>query len=588
MTAKVRAWPILLGGVAMVAALPQLSGAGQRSDPLRPALVSVAAPATPTPNADAQNGAFVKYYTVAAGADGAESLAAIAGRLLGAANRAEELYRLNVGRRQADGQSLTDSRQLRAGWTLILPWDAVGDGVRIGPLPTQPSSGPDQAPPVPPVQPPKPPAKPGGGTRLPASSQCANSVPSRPGSGWAQERMAPDQAWGRTRGAGVLVAVVDSGVDAGLPELSGRVAVGADIPSGSGRGDVDCLGSGTAMASIIGARPAETPPAGAAAAPVVGVAPEATILPLRVVGDVPQSKPADAATAIEVAVSAGARVVALGAFVDLADPAVAEAIGRASEHDVVVVAPAATGTAASPSPAAGDGPEALLRVGGVGPEGQPAANYQPSGADVIAPGIDVASLGAGGSGVRASSGSQYAVAFVAGTATLVRSAFPNLSAAQVTHRIKTTADRAGRPDADPATGWGMIDPNAAVVTTLAEEAPPAPDDAGGSGALRILVIALLAVAGIAAIALLARRPGAGGEAATDDTGDEAGDDGGEPAGRERPDDATATDDGGPATPGEDPEPTADDASSGADATGEATTMATAAGTSGTDPAGARW
>ncbi|MEU4677714.1 S8 family serine peptidase [Micromonospora sp. NPDC023737] len=528
MTAKVRAWPILLGSVALVAVLPQVTGPDQTSDATVPASMSVTVSAAPTPSAgsaDADSGAYVKYYTVASGPDGAESLAAIAGRLLGAANRAEEIYRLNVGRKQADGQALTDSRQLRAGWALILPWDAVGDGVRIGPLPTQPSSG-HQAPAVPPVNTPRPP-EPGKGTRPPTSSGCASSVPSRPDSGWAQERMAPDQAWGRTRGAGVLVAVVDSGVDGSLPELGGRVAVGADIPSGTGRGDVDCLGSGTAMASIIGARPVEAAaPAGtgpAQQATIAGIAPEATILPLRVVGDVPRSKPADAATAIEVAVSAGARVVALGAFVDLADPAVAEAIGRASEHDVVVVAPAPTGTDASLSPAPDSGPDALLRVGGVGPEGQPAANYRPAGADVIAPGIDVASLGAGGTGIRASSGSQYAVAFVAGTATLVRSAFPNLSAAQVVHRIKTTADRAGRSDADPATGWGMIDPNSAVVTTLAEETPPASDDGGGSGPVRILIVALLAVAGIAAIAVLARRPSTAGDPAEETTDDTSGD-----------------------------------------------------------------
>ncbi|MER7444960.1 S8 family serine peptidase [Micromonospora avicenniae] len=566
MTAKVRAWPILLGSVAVVAVLLQVAGPDQTSDATVPAPVSVTVSATPTPsaaNADSDSGAYVKYYTVASGPDGAESLAAIAGRLLGAANRAEEIYRLNVGRKQADGQALTDSRQLRAGWALILPWDAVGDGVRIGPLPTQPSSGPDQAPAVPPVNPPRPP-KPGKGTRPPTSSRCASSVPSRPDSGWAQERVAPDQAWVRTRGAGVLVAVVDSGVDGSLPELGGRVAVGADIPSGTGRGDVDCLGSGTAMASIIGARPADAAaPAGTGRtqpATVAGIAPETTILPLRVVGDVPQSKPADAATAIEVAVSAGARVVALGAFVDLADPAVAEAIGRASEHDVVVVAPAPTGTDASPSPAPKTGPDALLRVGGVGPEGQPAANYRPSGADVIAPGIDVASLGAGGTGIRASSGSQYAVAFVAGTAALVRSAFPNLSAAQVVHRVKTTADRGGRPDADPATGWGMIDPNSAVVTTLAEEAPPASDDGGGSGPVRILIVALLAVAGIAAIAVLARRPSTAGDPAeetTDDADDTSGD---------GPGDADA--------PGD------------RDAAGEAAVPATAAGTPGTGAAGA--
>ncbi|MGW0436572.1 S8 family serine peptidase [Micromonospora sp. NPDC003197] len=507
MTTKVRAWPSLVGSVALVIVLTHPTGAEQTAGAASPAAVPVAvsaAPAHPMTGTATQRNTYVKYYIVSAGPDGVESLAAIAGRLLDSAGRAEEIYRLNRGRRQADGHTLTDSRQLHAGWTLILPWDAVGDGVRVGPMPPdqddqQPSGG-------------SPLPSPAPGNRPPTSPRCVSSVPTQPGSGWAQERMAADQAWGRTRGAGVLVAVVDSGVDASLPELRGRVAVGADIPSGSGRGDVDCFGSGTAMASIIGARPSDiTAQAGSAAAlsaPVTGMAPEATILPLRIVGDTPRSTPADTATAIEVAVSAGARVLALGAFVDVSDTTVAETIRRACEHNVVVVASAPTGTDAAPSADPGGWPAALLRVGGVGPEGQPAADYRPSGVDVTAPGIDVASLGAGGSGARANSGSQYAVAFAAGTAALVRSAFPNLDATQVVHRIKTTAGSGAHSDADPATGWGMINPGVAVVATLTEEASPATDDDNRSQPLRILTVALLVVVGIAAFVLLARRPAA--------------------------------------------------------------------------------
>ncbi|MFY1616220.1 S8 family serine peptidase [Micromonospora sp. WMMD736] len=504
MTAKVRAWSSLFGCVTLVAALGQSTGADEGV--AVPASVTMAAAVSPTPTPSATGGtaphtALTKYYVVVAGQNGPESLAEIAGRLLGTASRTEEIYRLNVGRPQSDGQSLTMSKQLRVGWSLILPWDAVGDGVRVGQLPTAAPPG-GTGPGTPP---PPPPAPPRGGTAT--SGPCANPLPPRADAGWAQERMTPDQAWERTRGGGVLVAVVDSGVDAATVELDGRVAVGADIPAGSGRGDIDCLGSGTAMASIIGAR---APKSGGRSAtrgtPVVGIAPEATILPLRVVGESPQSKAADAATAIQVAVSAGARVIALGTFVDVADAAVLEAITQAAQHDVVLIAPAATDGSTPPS--GPSGLESLLRVGGFGAEGQPAAKYQPAGVDVAAPGIDVGAIGANGAGMRTGSGSQYAVAFVAGAAALVRSAHPDLSASQVVKRIKATAEYAGRPDPDPVTGWGMVNANAAVTTALATEVKPAPGDSGGLPTGRLLSLAVLVTAGLSGAALLLRRPSA--------------------------------------------------------------------------------
>ncbi|MGC4747999.1 S8 family serine peptidase [Micromonospora sp. DT201] len=631
MTAKVRAWSSVLGCLALLAVLTQTTRPGQAEGAVaKPWLVQVATtPSAATPSASTTAGGsaatprptatntvgdeYLKYYPVTAADQGAKSLTEIAGRLLGTTGRAKDIYHLNVGRIQPDGQALTDSMQLRAGWLLVLPWDAVGEGVQYGLLPTEapvpataapspqgaapsvaasapkppaggssapqspaatqpsrppasvappanppasaapaptkapvpaapPASSRPPAPAAPPAsaQPPAPastpaappastPAAPPASTPAapPASTPAAPPVTGTPGagakptpnehctvspststnSGWAHERMAADQAWGRTQGEGVLVAVIDSGVDANLPELSGRVAVGADIPTGSGRGNTDCLGSGTAMASIVAASPGTAAPSNKMA----GMAPAATILPLRVVHNSPKSAPADAATAIEVAVSAGAKVVALGSYVDLSDPAVRDAIESALEHDVVVVASAPTAeTNASPQP----GMPGLLRVGGVGAEGQPAANYRASEVDVTAPGIDVASLGVSGSGLRASSGSQYAVAFVAGAVTLVRSAFPNLDAGQVVQRIKSTADRAGHDDPDPVTGWGMINPNAAVTMVLASEARPLDADGGsGPGPIRVLTIAMVVVVGLAAAALLARRPSAAAVAA---------------------------------------------------------------------------
>ncbi|MEV6694837.1 S8 family serine peptidase [Micromonospora sp. NPDC051196] len=403
----------------------------------------------------------VKYYQVTvADQSASDGLARIAERLLGEPARAEEIYRLNSGRRQPDGLALLDTRQLRAEWLLVLPWDAAGDGVRMGALPAG-SAGPCP--------------------RSGAGQGCVSPLPAPgPRSDWAGERITTAQAWARTQGDGVMVAVVDSGVDARTPQLRGRVALGADVTSGTAPGNLDRLGSGTAMAGIV---------AGSGSTP--GIAPAATILPLRVIGDLPRADPAQVATAVEIAVTAGARVIALGKFADLSDTAVAAAVRAATARDVVVVVPAVSVGAEAITL-----PGGLLRVGGTGPEGQRVGDYQPDSVDVTAPGIDVRVLTPVGIKPRSRSGSEYAVAFVAGTAALVRAAHPDLDAAAVAHRIKVTADGASAGVPDRRIGWGSIDPDAAVGAVVpGEQAVRPAAKTGGTG------LALSAATGVGVVAL---------------------------------------------------------------------------------------
>src|SRR5262249_28575523 len=134
----------------------------------------------------------------------------------------------------------------------------------------------------------------------------------------------------RSQGKGQLVAVVDSGADGSLPQLAGHVTIGSDVVSGSGRGDTDCLGSGTAMTGIV---VAQTTQGGT----LSGVAPGAAVLPVRIVITTRKAGAADEAAGIQVAVSAGAGVIALGSYVDVDDPAVAQAIAAAIRRDIVVV-----------------------------------------------------------------------------------------------------------------------------------------------------------------------------------------------------------------------------------------------------------
>jgi membrane-anchored mycosin MYCP len=433
--------------------------------------VGAVAAALPAAMVQADDTQFVKYYTVTSSYQGSpENLSEIATRFLGASARSIDIFNLNAGRKQADGGAVSDPATLHPGWQLVLPWDAVGGGVQNGSIPG-PAATPTPAAGATPTTAAGNPATPATGqpavqpsaaTKPATSVQCAATVASSSQPDWAALRLAADQAWPRSRGRGELVAVIDSGVDGSLPQLTGHVSVGADIVSGTGRGDIDCLGSGTSMAGVIAAQPSK-------GNSLIGIAPDATIMPVRVVTTTPKAKPADEATAIEVAVSAGATVIALGSYIDTNETQVARAITAAVSHDVVVVAGAALGSApVNPDakvPAGG-----TLRVGGVGVDGQRAANYRAGGVDVVAPGVNITSLAVTGTGVVAWSGTQYAVAFVAGEAALVRAAYPDLTAAQVVHRIESTADKMGEAAPDTGYGWGLINPGASVTKTIAGEA----------------------------------------------------------------------------------------------------------------------
>lgn len=434
---------------------------------------------------------YVKYYVVDTADQGQpESLTDIARRLLGSGERSDEIYHLNTGRIQPDGHRLTDPGTLRAGWYLVLPWDAAGDGVKYGQLPAPSAPTPTPRPGgATPSTPPKPSGSPSatptatGGSPRPGNTggtpRCTAAAGSSSRSDWAQLRMAADGAWLLTRGNGVKIAVVDTGVDASLQQLSGRVSVGADVTVGNGRGDTDCVGSGTAMAGIIaGDSSVDGSP--------VGVAPDATILPVRMVAS-ENARAADAATAIEVAVSMGPSVVALGSHVDLTAPAVVTALTTALNHDVLVVAAAPTKPTALPSagdPAAGG---ALLLTGGVGPADQLAEEYLEGTVEVVAPGVDVATVGVGGR-VTGRTGTELAVAFVAGQAALIRAAEPNLTAARVEERILGTADPLGGQAGHPRFGAGMINLTNSVSPALDGQGAAAAEQGGRNGAAAIVVL----------------------------------------------------------------------------------------------------
>ncbi|MSW65109.1 MAG: S8 family serine peptidase, partial [Actinobacteria bacterium] len=243
---------------------------------------------------------------------------------------------------------------------------------------------------------------------------------------WSQQAWDPAaQVWPFSTGAGVTVAVLDTGVQTSNPQLAGRVAGGVDLVSG-GTADVDCVPHGSGLAGVVVAGQQ-------AGVGLRGLAPDATVLPVQVaqaaVGD-PGTTPVEpgvVAAGLDAAVAGGAQVVLVGPVVFRDDPQLADAVQRTLDAGVVVVAGVGDGhdadrdgegptaALATPYPAAYPG---VLGVAAVGSDGLRADTSQIGDyVDLAAPGAEVVSTGTAAQQVY--DGTAFAAAFVAAAAALV-------------------------------------------------------------------------------------------------------------------------------------------------------------------------
>ncbi|WP_250003559.1 type VII secretion-associated serine protease mycosin [Actinoplanes sp. M2I2] len=287
----------------------------------------------------------------------------------------------------------------------------------------------------------------------------------------------PGRLGGFATGAGVRVAVIDSGVDAEHPQLRGRVAQGKDFLRGERSGRQDCAGHGTAVASIIAAAPA-------ADTGFQGLAPDAVIVPVRIseqleIGDDvrgDRGSPADFAEAIDWAVDEGDADVINLSLVSQDNDAVRAAVARAIAAGVVVVA--AVGNKGGPDDANPD-PfpakyEGVIGVGAINNNGERATFSQRGDyVDLVAIGepVTVANRVAGHASV---SGTSFATPFVSATAALLKQRFPAITPAQVRQRLIATADPAPGGASSIEYGSGALNPYRALTATLNTRGRPAP------------------------------------------------------------------------------------------------------------------
>ncbi|MFJ3719494.1 type VII secretion-associated serine protease mycosin [Streptomyces sp. NPDC090057] len=288
---------------------------------------------------------------------------------------------------------------------------------------------------------------------------------------WSLSALRLSEAWQTTKGRGVTVAVLDTGVEADHPDLAGNVLDAKDmIGFGAGPGDRDWARHGTAMAGIIaghghGAGRADG---------VMGVAPEAKILPVRVIledGDSARGKARTTrgnalADGIRWAADHGADVInlSLGDDSDSAhpEPSEDEAVQYALKKGVVVVASAGNGGAKGDHvsyPAAYPGVIAATAVDRYGTR----ASFSTRRwyAAVSAPGVNVV-IADPDHKYYEGWGTSAAAAYVSGAAALIKAAHPKLAPAQVKKLLEDTARDAPVGGRDDSRGFGMIDPAAAL------------------------------------------------------------------------------------------------------------------------------
>lgn len=335
----------------------------------------------------------------------------------------------------------------------------------------------------------------------------------KPSSGEAM--LAYRSAWRFSTGAGQKVAVIDTGVNR-HPRLP-RLEPGGDYVSNTD-GLVDCDAHGTLVAGIIAAAPS-------ADDGFSGVAPDATILSIRqnsgiygpVGGGGDQSKDPSAtasgvgntltlAFAIVRAVDLGATVINLSEVAcapvgsGLDDAALGQAVRYAFERNVVVVAAAGNvsdqticgtqNTVTDPNQPIEAGwdtvstiaspawfSDYVLTVGAVTPTAAP-ADFSLRGpwVAVAAPGEGITSVDANGpglvnavlgqQGLNPVNGTSFAAPFVSGVVALIRSRYPQMTAAEVMDLVKSTARTPGAGP-NPATGYGVVDPVAALTEIVA-------------------------------------------------------------------------------------------------------------------------
>lgn len=290
----------------------------------------------------------------------------------------------------------------------------------------------------------------------------------------AYAQLGIDRAHRVSTGEGVLVAVVDSGVDSSNAHLKDATRSGENI-AGSGAATDDEDGHGTAIAGQIAARAVD-------GSGVLGIAPDAEILPVKVYDTTEASGNDDAvepnlamiARGIDWAADRGAQVIVVALSSTENNPAVATAVQRATQQGSLVVASSGNrATAADDEQVDGArypaGYQQALGVAAATDDG--AASDQAihgTQVDLASPAQNVATAYFGDGDCVMSQdapSTSFATGYVAGVAALVAAAHPDEGPEMWKWRLEVTGLRANPSQRTDQLGWGVVSAYDALTVT---------------------------------------------------------------------------------------------------------------------------
>jgi subtilisin family serine protease len=355
---------------------------------------------------------------------------------------------------------------------------------------------------------------------------------------WVLDLMNVPAAWQQTEGAGVTVAVIDSGVNPDVSDLTGSVTTGPNLSGVStSPANPDWGVHGTWMASLIAGHGHD------GGSGVIGIAPQSRIMSIRVIPD--RTDPhygaythehevtiqRSLAAGIGYAVRHGAKVISMSIGYGAPSGVVEEALLNANAHGVVVIASAGNSGGPSDSGYGGMAPDSfpaeypgVISVGAVDDHGDVASFSSDNlSVQLAAPGVSVPAQGRDGQ-YWLVSGTSPACALVAGVAALIKSRYPGLAPDLVVSALITTTTDRPRKGYDNEEGFGIVNATAALakagqlaggrpgVTSIPlayrfgggpAHVPPAPVSPRGPGPL--ILFALLALASLVLIGVASTR-----------------------------------------------------------------------------------
>jgi hypothetical protein len=294
------------------------------------------------------------------------------------------------------------------------------------------------------------------------------------GAQYASSKLRLEQVHHVATGEGIVVAVIDSGVDAAHPELAGAVSANVNALASDARVDAH----GTAIAGVI-----------AAHANLVGVAPSAKILAIRAFsGDAARTgatgATSDIVRALSIAADTGAKIVNMS-FAGPSDPLLKRVIAAAHERGMTMVAAAGNaGPSAPPAFPAADPHVIAVTATDSADALFPSAN-RGAYVGIAAPGVDVL-VASPGVGYSLSSGTSIAAAHVSGVLALMLQRDPKLTPADARRMLVESAKDLGPSGRDDQFGAGLVDAERALGEALRDGQGPAAsngEDAQASGTL---------------------------------------------------------------------------------------------------------